>query len=109
MVTKKTFLLEIEVDEENIKNKYPNFGSNYEDGTDFIDTITNDMVTSIDGVNLSRDGIKTWGYSVKITDLPNDAEAKYSTRISNEEKLLDKNAKADFEAQDFDTFGEDKI
>jgi hypothetical protein len=62
---KKTFIVRIEVDEEEVKQKYPNYRLNYDNPEQFIKAVVNDL-RFIAGVNMSKDGMKQWGYSIKL-------------------------------------------
>jgi hypothetical protein len=62
---KKTFIVRIEVDEEEVKQKYPNYRLNYDNPEQFIKAVVNDL-RFIAGVNMSKDGMKQWGYSIKV-------------------------------------------
>lgn len=65
---KKRFILEIEVDEDAVKQKYPNYRWNYNKPEELIRTVAND-VKFIAGVDMSKDGMKQWGYSVKVKEM----------------------------------------
>ena len=62
---KKTFIVRIEVDEEEVKQKYPNYRLNYDNPEQFIKAVVNDL-RFIAGVNMSKDGMKQWGCSIKV-------------------------------------------
>lgn len=64
---KKTFIVRIEVDEEEVKQKYPNYRLNYDNPERFIKAVANDL-RFIAGVNMSKDGMKQWGYSIKVME-----------------------------------------
>lgn len=64
---KKTFIVTIEVDEEAVKQKYPNYRSNYDKTEQFIKAVAND-IRFIAGVNMSKEGMKQWGYSIKVKE-----------------------------------------
>lgn len=67
MKTKKEFILTIEVDNKSIIKKYPNYRFNYRKPEDLIKSIIYDM-KFIAGTNMSKDGMKEWGYSIKIKE-----------------------------------------
>ena len=62
---KKKFILEIEVDEKNIVKKYPNYQFNFTSSEEFISHLINNIIYEAD-INMSKDGLKKWGYSIKI-------------------------------------------
>lgn len=62
---KKKFILEIEVDEEAVQQKYPNYRYNYNNAREFIKAQAREVVMAA-GVDLSKDGMKTWGFSIKV-------------------------------------------
>lgn len=64
---KKTFIVRIEVDEEAVKQKYPNYRLNYDKPEQFIKAVANDL-RFIAGVNMTKDGMETWGYSIKVME-----------------------------------------
>ena len=68
MKIKKQFLVTIEVDSEAIIYKYPNYKYNFKSIEDFIDFIAND-VQWVGNINMSRDGMEEYGYSVKIKQI----------------------------------------
>ncbi len=65
---KKQFLLEIEVDEEQVVEKYPNYPLNYSNSTEFIKAQANNL-KFIAGIDMSKQGMKQWGYSIKLKEL----------------------------------------
>lgn len=67
-ITKKKFILTIEVDNKNILKKYPNYKFNYSSPDEFIKSIAND-IQFIAGMDMSKKGMKNWGYSIKIKEL----------------------------------------
>lgn len=69
MIFKCVLEYEIEVDEENICEKYPNYSINFESASDLADRIVpNGDVYEAD-TNMSKDGLKEWGYSIKAKRL----------------------------------------
>ena len=66
--TRKTFIVTIEVDEEAVKQKYPNYRLNYDKPEELIKAVAND-IRFIAGVNMSKDGMETWGYSIKVEEI----------------------------------------
>lgn len=64
-MTKRQFVLEIEVDEEAVQQKYPNFRFNYRNGEELIEAVKNDL-TFVAGYDMSKDGMENWGYSIKV-------------------------------------------
>jgi hypothetical protein len=65
---KKRFILEIEVDENKVQQKYPNYRWNYDKPEELIKAVAND-VKFIAGVDMSKDGMRQWGYSVKVKEM----------------------------------------
>lgn len=66
--TKKQFILTIEVDNEQIVKKYPNYKFNFSSPDEFIKWTIEGMKYA-GNTNMSKDGIKEWGYSIKIKKL----------------------------------------
>lgn len=62
---KRSFIVTIEVDEEKLKQKYPNYRLNYDNTDQFINAVAND-IRFIAGTDMSKDGMEQWGYSIKI-------------------------------------------
>ena len=65
-IIKRKFTLEIAVNADKILQKYPNYRVNFDDPNEFIEFILSGLEWSGD-TNLSKNGMKKWGYSVKIT------------------------------------------
>ena len=65
---KKQFLLEIEVDEEQVVEKYPNYRFNYDNPAHFISVQANNIKFVAD-TDMSKQGMKQWGYSIKVKEL----------------------------------------
>ena len=65
---KKRFILEIEVDENKVQQKYPNYRWTYDKPEELIKAVAND-VKFIAGVDMSKDGMRQWGYSVKVKEM----------------------------------------
>ncbi len=63
--TKRRFVLEIEVDEDAVQQKYPNFRYNYSNGEELIEAVKN-SITFIAGTDMTKDGMENWGYSIKV-------------------------------------------
>lgn len=63
---KKQFILTITVDENQVKEKYPNYRFNFTKPEELIDTVAND-VKFIAGTDMSKNGMSKWGYSIKLT------------------------------------------
>ena len=68
---KKRFIVEIEVDEDKIWDKYPNYKYNW--GTKSSITSANKFIKSLMScfeyeadTNMSKDGLKKWGYAKRI-------------------------------------------
>ena len=65
---KKKFNLIIEVDEKHIKEKYSNYEINYNSPEEFIECLIKDMQHEAD-TDMSKDGMREWGYSIKIKEV----------------------------------------
>lgn len=65
---KKKFIVEIEVDDQTVQQKYPNYRINYSKPEELINAVAND-IRFIAGVDMSRDGMKLWGYSLKVKEI----------------------------------------
>lgn len=74
---KRRFVVEIEVDEKNISDKYPNFKLNY--GTNFKEFIKSLMKDfEYEGnTNMAKDGLKEWGYSKKVLKEITKSDRRY--------------------------------
>lgn len=64
---KKRFIVEIEVDEDSIWDKYPNFKYNWSNAQEFIEDTIKSFEQSAD-TDLRKNGLKEWGYSVKVIE-----------------------------------------
>lgn len=64
---KKQFILEIEVDDRTVQQKYPNYRLNYDRPEQLIKAVAND-IRFIAGVDMSKDGMEQWGYSIKVLE-----------------------------------------
>ena len=61
----KRFIVEIEVDENNIAKKYPNYSINYSTEEKFIKSLIKSF--TIEGnTDMSKNGLKKWGYAKRI-------------------------------------------
>lgn len=60
----------IEVDEENIDKKYPNYWINYENPKELADTIAFGIQREGE-TDMSKDGWDEWGYSIKVKAIMN--------------------------------------
>ncbi|CAC9606326.1 hypothetical protein [uncultured Gammaproteobacteria bacterium] len=69
MIFKCTLEYEIEVDEENIYEKYPNYGINYDSSKDFANRLVPDGDVYEVDTNISKHGLEEWGYSIKVKRL----------------------------------------
>jgi len=67
---KSTITLEITIDEEKLKEKYPNYAINWPNVDGFIETLMNNFETPIIDVDgkTPRDYLKEFGYQVAIMD-----------------------------------------
>ena len=62
---KKRYMIEIEVDEENIAELDPNYSINYENPEEFIDSLLKDFIYEGE-TNMQEDGLKEWGYAKRV-------------------------------------------
>jgi hypothetical protein len=60
--------VEIEVDEENISRKYPNYKFNYSNPKELADSIAYGLEREGE-TNMATDGLNEWGYSIKVKDI----------------------------------------
>jgi len=70
---KKKFVIEIEVDEKNIAEKYPNYSINYGSPEELIDSIIEDIKFCAD-TDMSKDGLEKFGYAIRIIDTGFEAD-----------------------------------
>ncbi|MBA5247968.1 MAG: hypothetical protein FE834_00305 [Gammaproteobacteria bacterium] len=71
MIFKCVLEYEIEVDEANIHEKYPNYGINYNSAKEFANRLVPNGDVYEAGVNISKHGLEQWGYSIKVKRLKN--------------------------------------
>jgi hypothetical protein len=64
MIFKYKLEYEIEIDEDNISKKYPNYKINYNSIEDFANSLVLEESYEA-GIDLSKDGLELWGYGVK--------------------------------------------
>lgn len=64
---RKVFTLEIEVDVEQVQQKYPNYRLNFDKPEQLIEAVAQDA-KFLAGVDMSKDGMKTWGFSIKVRE-----------------------------------------
>jgi hypothetical protein len=62
---KYTVEYEIEIDENNIIDKYPNYEFNFNSPKELADSLVPATVYEAD-TDMSKDGLDKWGYSIKI-------------------------------------------
>jgi len=79
MISEFRYEVEIEIDEESVFQKYPNYKFNYSNPKELADSIAFGLEREAE-TNMAKDGMKEWGYSVKVKTL----------RVNNKE---DKNLK----------------
>ena len=65
-IIKRELKVVISVDEDTIKDKYPNYESNYDDVEEFMDSIEKD----IDGITHSDNPMYEWGFDVVVASVP---------------------------------------
>lgn len=59
----RTFVVEITVDEKNIRNKYPNYEINYDTSNEFIDSL---MFNFENDTDVNIDCLKKFGYRKRV-------------------------------------------
>ncbi len=59
--------VEIEVDEETISQKYPNYQFNFSNPKEFADNKA--FCWEVEGLEHNEEGLKRWGYSVKVKEV----------------------------------------
>ena len=64
------YKIEIEIDEENISQKYPNYNINYSNSKELADSIAFGLEQA-GGTNMAEDGLEEWGYSIKVENISN--------------------------------------
>ena len=68
---KKEFTVTIEVDEDKITELYPNYRFNWGNPDDFIEA-TMKSITIEGDTDMSKDGMKSWGYSITYKEKEDD-------------------------------------
>lgn len=63
-ITKLNLYLEVALDTDKLKEKYPNYRFNYSSPYQFIETLINDI---------EKDYMEEYGYSIKMVDEPEDS------------------------------------
>lgn len=64
---KYNYNLEVTVDEEELKNKYPNFSLNFQNSKEFVDFIIKDL-KAVNNINPDISNLENFGFSVEITE-----------------------------------------
>jgi hypothetical protein len=59
------FEVTVEVDENEIVNKYPNYRFNFNSPKQLADSVANDFKFCAD-TDMSKNGMKEWGYSINV-------------------------------------------
>ena len=69
-MTKSTVTLQITLDEDTLREKYPNFKTNWNTVEEFLDHLTNGFETPIVDVDgkTPRNFLKEYGYEVAVMD-----------------------------------------
>lgn len=62
-ITKLNLYLEVSLDTDKLKEKYPNYQFNYSSPYQFIETLINDI---------EKDHMEEYGYSIKMVDEPEE-------------------------------------
>lgn len=65
MIFKYKLEVEVIIDEQNINKKYPNYKLNYNSPEELADSLVPTVAYNFD-TDMSKDGIKEWGYGIKI-------------------------------------------
>jgi len=65
MIFKYTVEYEIEIDEDNINEKYPNYRWNFNSPKELADSLVPTVIYEAD-TDMSAAGLEKWGYSIKI-------------------------------------------
>jgi len=65
MVFKYKLEYEIEIDENTINEKYPNYKWNFNSPKELADSLVPTTIYEAD-TDMSKDGLDKWGYSIKI-------------------------------------------
>jgi hypothetical protein len=94
---KRQFIVTITADENGVKEKYPNYQFNYDRPEQLINSVAND-IKFIAGVDMSKDGMKLFGYSVEINPIVPKAPKKRTPKPKGDDGLSD--MRADLYAQD---------
>jgi hypothetical protein len=58
----------IEIDEDNVDKKYPNYGINYDNPKELADAIAFGVAREGE-TDMAKDGWKEWGYSIKVKEV----------------------------------------
>lgn len=69
MIFKCVLEYKIEVDEENIHKKYPNYDINYDSAKKFANRLVPDGDVHEADTNMSKYGLEKWGYNIKVKRL----------------------------------------
>jgi len=64
---KRRFIVEVAVNEKTVARKYPNYDCNYDTPDELIDAIMLNFKFEAD-TDMSKNGMKEWGYSKKIIE-----------------------------------------
>lgn len=70
MIFKYKLEYEIEIDEKNINEKYPNYKYNFNSPKELADSLVPIKIYEAD-TDMSEDGLDKWGYSIKIKRVKN--------------------------------------
>jgi hypothetical protein len=65
MVFKYKLEYEIEIDDDNINKKYPNYRWNFNSPKELADSLVPTIIYEAD-TDMSKNGLDKWGYSIKI-------------------------------------------
>lgn len=65
MIFKYKLEYEIEIDEKNINEKYPNYKYNFNSPKELADSLVPTKIYEAD-TDMSKDGLEQWGYSINI-------------------------------------------
>ena len=65
--------IELEIDEETIHLKYPNYKIKYSHPKEFAEATIRKIIHELD-IDLSVDGLEKWGYSLKAKEIQIDSQ-----------------------------------
>jgi hypothetical protein len=69
-IVERTLMVKIVVNEKTIKDKYPNFESNFDNVEEFMDMIENDLDAYPNILGMADNPMYEWGYDVVVASVP---------------------------------------